>query len=206
MGSVRSAGGPDHDAYGRKVSMGISFDFDGVLCLTPFGRLATHAPGGVAELPEGYERLYDAAAPSRALRLALEYARFGWRRMDPDATRVLRELTGEHEVYIVTGRSQAGLALLSRWLRRTGLEEHVGVRMAPPGLRPAQHKLAVARMLAIDAHIDDDPRTAHYLAEHDVAAVYLLDRSGRATEVALPERLSVVRSLREFAGTLAAKP
>ncbi len=183
--------------------MRISFDFDGVLCLTPFGRLATHAPGGVAELPDGYERLYDAPARTQPLRLALEYARFGWRRMDPDATPVLRELTAKHEVYIVTGRSEAGLALLSRWLRRRGLADHVGVRMAPPGLRPPQHKLAIARMLGIDAHIDDDPRTAHYLAEHGVPAVYLLDRKGRAAAASMPANLMVVRSLREFASAMA---
>jgi hypothetical protein len=124
--------------------------------------------------------------------------------MDPDATRVLRELTAQHEVYIVTGRSQAGSALLSRWLRRTGLGERVGVRMAPPGLRPPQHKLAVARMLGIDAHIDDDPRTAHYLAEHGVAAVYLLDRVGLALPTESPSNLKVVRSLDEFRSAIAA--
>ncbi|MBF6600688.1 MAG: hypothetical protein IVW36_09270 [Dehalococcoidia bacterium] len=180
--------------------MRISVDFDGVLCLTPFGRLATHAPGGVAELPAEFERLYDAPRRTRPLRLLVEYARFGWRRMDAEATPVLRQLVATHEVYVVTGRSEAGLALLSRWLRRSGLDGRVGVRMAPPGLRPAQHKLAVARMLTIDAHIDDDPRTAHYLAVHDVPAVYLLDRARRtAAATELPAHLRIVRSLREFA-------
>jgi hypothetical protein len=187
--------------------MRISIDFDGVLCHTPFGRMATHAPGGVPELPEGYAALYDAPAPSRRLRLAVEYARFGWRRMDPRAEPVLRALAQNHDVTIVTGRSVAGEVLVTRWLRRTALDARVGLRMAPPGLRPPQHKLAVARILGIDAHLDDDPRTAHYLAEHGVTHVYLLDHAGlQAHAGAVPPNLHVVRTLDEFAAAIAAIP
>ncbi|HEX5480395.1 MAG TPA: hypothetical protein VFY79_11820 [Dehalococcoidia bacterium] len=187
--------------------MRISIDFDGVLCHTPFGRMATRAPGGVPELPEGYAALYDAPSRPRRLRLGLEYVRFGWRRMDPRAQPVLRALSEQHEVTIVTGRSIAGEALVARWLRRTGLDARVGLRMAPPGLRPPQHKLAVARILGIDAHLDDDPRTAHYLAEHGVAHVYLLDRAGlHASDAELPANLRVVRALDEFADAIAAIP
>ena len=184
--------------------MRISIDFDGVLCHTPFGRLAVHAPGGVPELPADYAQLYEAAAPGGPLRLAVEYARFAWRRMDPRAEPVLRALAEKHDVTIVTGRSIAGEALVARWLRRTRLDERVGLRMAPPGLRPPQHKLAVARILGIDAHLDDDPRTAHYLAEHDVQHVYLLDHAGLESEAgAPPPNLEMVRSLNEFADAIA---
>jgi hypothetical protein len=180
--------------------MRIAIDFDGVLCHTPFGRLAVHAPGHVHELPEGYATLYEARRASNPLRLAVEYARFAWRRMDPRAARLLSELSTTHEVTIVTGRSIAGEPLIARWLRRTGLDARVGLRMAPPGLRPAQHKLAVACMLGIDAHLDDDPRTAHYLAEHGVAHVYLLDHAGiEAHATAHPAHLHIVRSLDDFA-------
>lgn len=180
--------------------MRIGFDFDGVLSVTPFGRYAVHAPGPVADLPEDYASLYDAPRRGSPLRLAVEYARFGWRRMAPDAAIVLRELSARHEVYIVTGRSAAGLSLVQRWLRRRGLEDAViAVRMAPRGLRPPQHKLAIARMLALDVHIDDDPRTAYHLAANGVPRVYLLDHANAHGDAPLPERVTVVRSLREFA-------
>lgn len=182
--------------------MRIAFDFDGVLCLTPFGRFATHAPRPVADLPENYEALYNAPGVGNPLRLAVEYARFGWRRMSPEAAPVLEELAGEHEIYIVTGRSAAGESLLQRWLRRHKLEGRIaGVRMAPPGLRPSQHKLAVARMLAIDAHIDDDPRTAYHLSRNGVPHVYLLSREHVPADDA-PENLRIVRSLHEFADAI----
>jgi len=178
--------------------MRISFDFDGVLCPTPFGRLAVHAPGGVPELPSDYASRYDAAAPANPLRLAVECARFAWRRMAPDAADVLGRLGKGNELYIVTGRSVQGAAIVSRWLRRAGMQDSVALRMAPPGLRPAQHKLATARIAGIDAHIDDDPRTAYYLAEHGVPRVYLLDHAGAHGEHALPANITLVRSLREF--------
>jgi hypothetical protein len=180
--------------------MRIAFDFDGVLCLTPFGGLAVHAPAPVPDLPPEYEALYASAPPSNPLRLAIEYLRFGWRRMAPDAAQVLSDLSAGNEIYIVTGRSVAGEPLIRRWLHRHGLGGMIaGIRMAPPGLRPAQHKLATARMLAIDAHIDDDPRTAYHLAEQGVPHVYLLDHAGAHGDKPLPPRLHLVRSLREFA-------
>lgn len=179
--------------------MRISFDFDGVLCLTPFGRLAVHAPSPVPGLPEGYAALYEQPRSSNPLRLAVEYLRFGWRTNAPDAAAVLHEIANKHEVYIVTGRSWAGEELVRRWLRRHKLDDRIaGIRMAPPGLRPAQHKLATARILAIDAHIDDDPRTAYHLANSGTPAVYLLLHEGAAVE-APPPALHVVRSLRAFA-------
>lgn len=187
--------------------MRISFDFDGVLCLTPFGRLAVHEPRPVPALPAGYEALYEHEARAHPLRLLVEYARFGWRRMAPDARDVLRGLGAAHEVWIVTGRSEQGAPLLRRWLRRHGLDSAVaGVRMAPPGLRPPQHKLATAKMLRIDTHIDDDPRTAYHLAREGVHRVYLLDHAGAHGDTPAPQRLALVRSLREFAEALEREP
>jgi hypothetical protein len=183
--------------------MRIGFDFDGVLCLTPFGRLAVHAPSPVADLPEGYAALYDRPASSGLLRLAVEYARFGWRTNAPDAAAILRELASTYEIYIVTGRSRAGEPLLRRWLRRHKLDDRIaGIRMAPEGLRPAQHKLATSRMLGIDAHIDDDPRTAYHLAKNGVSRVFLLDHAGAHGDAPLPSGLTLVRSLREFADAI----
>lgn len=184
--------------------MRISFDLDGVLALTPFGRLAVHAPNPVAPLPAAYERLYDAPAAANPLRVAVEYLRFGWRGSAPDAGAVLRELSAGHELHIVTGRSVTGMAIARRWVRRHGLDRCIkDVHMAPPGLRPAQHKLAIARMLGVDAHIDDDPRTAYHLARNGVGRVYLLDHAGAHGDAPLPERLTLVRSLREFADDIA---
>lgn len=182
--------------------MRISFDFDGVLCLTPFGRMAVHAPDvHVDDLPEDYATYYNAPHRQNRARVAVEYLRFAWRRMAPDAATVLHELSDAgHELLIVTGRSAQGEPLLRRWLRRHQLDERVKeIRMAPSGLRPPQHKLAIAKLLHVDAHIDDDPRTVFYLARNGVTRVYLLDHAGAVGDAALPERVRVVRSLREFA-------
>jgi phosphoglycolate phosphatase-like HAD superfamily hydrolase len=185
--------------------MRISFDFDGVLCLTPFGRMAVHAPDAhVDDLPENYARFYEAAHRQSAARLAIEYARFAWRRMAPDAAQILHELSAAgHDLMIVTGRSAQGEPLLRRWLRRHKLDERVReIRMAPSGLRPPQHKLAIAKMLQVDAHIDDDPRTAFYLARNGVPRVFLLDHAGALGDASLPPNVRLVRSLREFADAL----
>jgi hypothetical protein len=187
--------------------MRIGFDCDGVLCLTPFGRLAVHAPGGVPELPADYEALYAERAPGGALRAVIEQARFAWRSAAPDARDALQALRAAgHEAHIVTGRSAAGAGVLRRWLRRHGLDGLVAdVHMAPPGLRPAQHKLASARMHGLEAHIDDDPRTAYYLAEHGVATVYLYDHSGAHGDESPPANVVLVRSLRGFVEAVTAR-
>lgn len=178
--------------------MKIAFDFDGVLCPTPFGRLAVHAPEPVDDLPANFRELYDAPVRSNPLRLAVEYARFGWRGADPAGGDVLRKLAESHEVFIVTGRSRKGQALLERWLRNQKWRGYItDIWMAPSGLRPPQHKLAVAQMIGIDAHIDDDPRTAYHLAEHGVRS-FLLDHANAHGDVPLPDNLTLVGSLSDF--------
>jgi FMN phosphatase YigB (HAD superfamily) len=183
--------------------MNIGFDFDGVLCPTPFGRLAVHAPEPVDDLPENYRALYDAPSKSNPLRLLMEYARFSWRGADPHAAELLRDLASRHSLYIVTGRSRKGELLMERWLKARGWRDYIsGIHMAPSGLRPPQHKLAVAQMLGIGAHIDDDPRTAHHLAKHGVRA-YLLDHAGAQGDAPVPDNLTLVNSLPDFAKKLA---
>lgn len=183
--------------------MRIGFDFDGVLCNTPFGRFAVHAPDDVPELPRGYEALYEAPRPSGLLRLLLEHVRFAWRPAVAGAPEIVRELARRHELYVVTGRSVAGEPLLRDWLRGHGLDgAFAGIRMSPPGLRSAQHKLAAARMLALDAHIDDDPRTAYHLAHNGLARVFLFDHANARGDVPPPPGVTVVASLRAFADAL----
>ena len=190
--------------------MRISFDFDGVLCLTPFGRFAVHPPeraAEVADLPPDFERLYEGRGDPNVLRLVLEYARFAWRSAAPDAPGVLRRLAVDHDLYIVTGRSDAGRKLLDRWMRRHELEAcFKGVWMAPPGLSSPQHKLAAARMLGADQHIDDDPRTAWYLASNGVPRVALLDHAGARGDAALPAGVDVVESLEAFGRLVETRP
>ncbi len=182
--------------------MKISFDFDGVLCPTPFGRLAVHAPTPVDDLPADYERLYDAAARTNPVRLAMEALRFSWRGAAKDGREILEQLAREHELFIVTGRSRKGEALMERWLKARGWRDFVsGIWMAPSGLRPPQHKLAVARMLGIDAHIDDDPRTAYHLAGEGIRS-YLLDHANAHGEAAVPENLTLVSTLTDFVDKL----
>jgi uncharacterized HAD superfamily protein len=179
--------------------MRIGFDFDGVICLTPFGRLAVHPPGHVDPLPPDVEALYAPDRDPGPLRLAIEYVRFAWRQPSPEASGVLRELAASHELYIITGRSRAGIGLVRGWLRRRGLEGCFrDIRMSPGGLRTAQHKLATARMLGIDAHIDDDPLTAYYLADNGVR-VFLFDHANARGDAPLPANVTLVASLAEFA-------
>jgi hypothetical protein len=182
----------------------IGFDFDGVLCPTPFGRLAVHAPEPVDDLPADWRALYDAPRRTNPLRLAVEYLRFGWRGADKAAADVLRALSSEHELHIVTGRSRRGEPLLERWLKARGWREHItGIWMAPGGLRPPQHKLAVAEKIGIDAHIDDDPRTAYHLAKHGVTS-YLLDHANAHGDAPVPANLTLVSSLTDFVNKLKA--
>jgi len=184
--------------------MRIGFDFDGVLCPTPFGRLAVHAPSPVPDLPAGYESLYHQRPPVNPLRLAVEYARFGWRGSSSEAVAVLTELASAHAVYIVTGRSAVGEPVVRRWLQRRRLDDTVaGVWMAPRGLRPAQHKLAVARILGLDVHVDDDPRTAYHLARSGVPRVFLFNHAGAHGHEPPAASLTLVRSLSEVPRTLA---
>lgn len=190
--------------------MKIGFDFDGVLCPTPFGRLAVHAPEPVDDLPADYESLYGAPSKTNPLRLFMEYIRFSWRGSDPHAAELLRDLCSRHELYVVTGRSRKGEALMERWLKARGWRDYIaGIWMAPPGLRPPQHKLAAAQMLGIDVHIDDDPRTAYHLAKHGVRA-FLLDHAGAPAnahgDAPLPENLTLVSSLSDFAMKIADEP
>ena len=185
--------------------MKIGFDFDGVLCPTPFGRLAVHAPEPVDDLPVDYESLYAAPSKTNPLRLAMEYARFAWRGADAHALELLQNLARDNELYVVTGRSRKGEPLLERWLKSRGWRDCIsGIYMAPGGLRPAQHKLAVARMLGITAHIDDDPRTAYHLAKHGIRA-YLLDHANAHGEATPPDNLTLVTSLLDFAAKLTDK-
>lgn len=185
--------------------MRIGFDCDGVLAMTPFGRLAVHAPSPVPELPADYERLYRTPVPGGPARLAIEYLRFAWRTLAPGAASTVRALAVRHELYVVTGRSSAGEPQLRRWLHHHGLDNcFTGLWMAPPGLRPAQHKLAAALMLRLDAHIDDDPRTAYHLANNGVERVFLYDHAGVHGDAPPPPHLVLVRSITEFANAVMA--
>ena len=89
--------------------MRIGFDFDGVLCLTPFGRLAVHAPSPVRRSAGG---LRDAVRPGALVESAASRDRVSALRLAPSADaprpRSCTDSRGAHEIYIVTGRSRAG--------------------------------------------------------------------------------------------------
>jgi hypothetical protein len=178
--------------------MKIGFDFDGVLCPTPFGRLAVHAPTPVDDLPADYPSLYDQKVSSNPIRLLVEYMRFAWRSPADDGKQILELLAAQHELFLVTGRSRIGQPQMEKWLKARGWRDcFAGIWMAPGGLRPPQHKLAVAKMIGIGAHIDDDPRTAYHLAKHGVAT-YLLDHANAHGDSTPPDGLTLVRSLADF--------
>ena len=76
--------------------------------------------------------------------------------------------------------------------------------MAPVGLRPPQHKLAVAKMLAVDMHIDDDPRTAFYMARNGLRYVFLLDHAGALGGAELPANVHIIPALSNLPGQIRA--
>jgi phosphoglycolate phosphatase-like HAD superfamily hydrolase len=185
--------------------MRIGFDFDGVLCPTPFGRFAVHEPQPVPPLPDNFEALYAARDEPHFLRAALEFMRFAWRMSAPSATDVLRQLADAHDLFIVTARSDDGIGILRRWLRRHKIDGYFKeICMSPPGVTSPQHKLAGAHLLSLDAHIDDDPRTAFHLARETSMSVYLLDHANARGDEPLPPNLTVVTSLDDFAAKVAA--
>jgi FMN phosphatase YigB (HAD superfamily) len=182
--------------------MKIGFDFDGVLCPTPFGRLAVHAPSPVEDLPADFGALYDQKVSSNPIRLAVEYMRFAWRSPAENGRQILEQLAAHHELYLVTGRSRIGQPQMEKWLRARGWRDSfAGIWMSPAGLKAPQHKLAVAKMQGIGTHIDDDPRTAYHLARHGVQT-YLLDHANAHGETPPPDNLTLVRSLSDFAAKM----
>jgi hypothetical protein len=181
--------------------MRIGFDCDGVLCETPFGRFAVHAPQPVPPLPDGFEQLYAGRDRPHAWRAFVEFTRFAWRSAAPNVRDVLSGMAAEHELFLVTARGDDGIGVLRRWLRRHRIDGcFTDVCMSPPGVTSPQHKLAGARLLSLDAHIDDDPRTAFHLAQETSMRVFLLDHANARGDAAPPANLEVVESLADFAG------
>jgi FMN phosphatase YigB (HAD superfamily) len=179
----------------------ISFDLDGVLAVWPFnlhpgvsGR-ARYVPPLPADVDRRYQEVPKEAS---AVRLALEWLRFGWRRPDPQAAGVLRELAQRRRIIITTGRSAAGRPVLEGWLRQHGLERFIeDVHMSPASLSTRQHKLASLRQSGIDEHVDDDPVAIRYLREYGVERLYFRAWPNTAG-ASLPEGVVRVRALGEL--------
>jgi hypothetical protein len=89
-------------------------------------------------------------------------------------------------------------------MRRHRIEDcFADVCMSPPGVTSPQHKLAGSRLLSLDAHIDDDPRTAFHLARETAMRVFLLDHANARGDAEPPPNLEVVTSLADFRDRLA---
>jgi hypothetical protein len=181
--------------------MRLGLDVDGVIAKTPVRFLAVREHRGGSEgLPADASQRYQHVPPPGKLRVWIERLRFGWRAPVDGAADCLRRLAATHDVYLLTGRSEQGRGVLEAWLRREGLFGYVsGIWMAPPGLRTWEHKLVTCRELRLNAHVDDDPHTALYLARNGIERVLLID-PGMARRDA--PRVTVVRDLRSACDAL----
>lgn len=146
----------------------LTLDFDGVICMPPFGKnLGIH------------RRLIDPAAeppsafvPPRWFAGPLDRLRFAFRRPDAEARAALTQLATVRRLVILTGRRSNP----DRWLRRHGLDqliERVVINDGPHG--SAHYKLQHVTALGAAEHIDDDGPTAQLIADRSSARVYLRD-------------------------------
>ncbi len=146
----------------------LTLDFDGVICMPPFGKNF-----GI------HRRLIDPAAepstafvPPRWFGGPLDRLRFAFRRPDAEVRAALTQLATVRRLIILTGRRSSP----DRWLRRHGLDhliERVVINDGPRG--SAHHKLEQVSETGAAEHIDDDGPTAQLIADRSSVHVYLRD-------------------------------
>jgi hypothetical protein len=141
----------------------LTFDLDGVLCRPPFGI----NPGS------GKRKRRDARGKPGLLWLTERWRYLGRQPM-PGALRAFERLSASYECIVVTARGEAARPLTERWFDR-----HLGrvprLLMRPsPAETSAQFKVRVIGEIAPEAHFEDDPFTARWVAEF-VPRVFLVD-------------------------------
>ena len=141
----------------------LTFDLDGVLCRPPFGI----NPGS------GKGKRRDARGHAGILWLTERWRYIGRRPM-PGALEAFEQLAGMYDVVVVTARGEQARPLTERWFRRY-LGRVPDLRMRPSAEETsAQFKVRVIQELQPEAHFEDDPFTAGWVAEL-VPRVFLVD-------------------------------
>lgn len=146
----------------------LTLDFDGVICMPPFGKNF-----GI------HRRLIDPAAeppsarvPPRWFAGPLDRLRFAFRHPDAEARAALTQLATMRRLVVLTGRRSSP----DRWLRRHGLDhliERIVINEGPHG--SAHYKLQQVAEIGASEHIDDDGPTAQLIADRSTVHVYLRD-------------------------------
>lgn len=141
----------------------LTFDLDGVLCRPPFGINPGSGRGKRRDTPG-----------KRHLTWYTEPGRYLWRRPMPGAVDGLRLLSDSYDCRVLSARAGHSLNHTRRWFRRYfGFEPVVYLRPRWEET-PAQFKTRMVQELGAFAHFEDDPHTAHWVAEL-IPHVFLVD-------------------------------
>ncbi|HEY5475722.1 MAG TPA: hypothetical protein VIK11_03310 [Tepidiformaceae bacterium] len=166
----------------------ITFDLDGVLCRPPFGI----NPG------RGRKKRRDAQGKKNLL-WRTEGWRYLGRRPMAGAIEGFKLLSETFECKVLSARGEQARDLTERWFRRyLGLVPEIHLR---PGWEEtsAQFKVRMVQELGPQAHFEDDPHTALWVADF-VPRVFLVDWArNRWVE---DERLHRIRSIADAVPTL----
>jgi hypothetical protein len=169
----------------------LTFDLDGVLCRPPFGI----NPGS------GKKKRRDAEGKKNLLWLTESWRYLGRRPM-PGAIDGFRSLSETFDCKVLSARGEQARALTERWFRRyLGFVPELHLR---PGWEEtsAQFKVRMVQELRSQAHFEDDPHTALWVAEL-VPRVFLVDWArNRWVE---DERLSRIRRISDAVPALVSK-
>jgi hypothetical protein len=169
----------------------LTFDLDGVLCRPPFGI----NPG------RGKKKHRDAEGKKNLLWLTESWRYLGRRPM-PGAIEGFRSLSEAFDCKVLSARGEQARGLTERWFRRyLGFVPEIHLR---PGWEEtsAQFKVRMVQELRSQAHFEDDPHTALWVAEF-VPQVFLVDWA-RNRWVG-DERLRRIRRLGDAVPTLVRK-
>ena len=146
----------------------LTLDFDGVICMPPFGTNL----GIRRRLIDPQAEPARAFVPPRWFGGPADRLRFAFRRPAAEARAALERLAQTRRLVILTGRRSSP----DRWLRRHGIDhliERVMINDGPHG--SAHYKLRCVNELGAAEHIDDDGPTAQLLADRSSTRVYLRD-------------------------------
>jgi len=178
----------------------IGLDLDGVLCSLPGGLNPWIGSGNWRPDPASEERRRRAG-----LRVWLgewlSTVRFLGRRPVMDAREALEAIAARRKIVVVTGRPAALTNRIEGWLQQNGLGDLVDlVRANGTGFSSPRFKLEVIRELRVSEFVEDDGRTARFLAHHGIDPIFLVDWP--RNRGSYPKQVRIISSLCEVAPLL----
>ena len=187
----------------------ISFDFDGVVCLPPFGQnrvLGRHLHD--EELPENI-RMVDGPATTWQRRTYLqarglfEDLKYLGRVPMANAREGIIEVCKYRTPVIITGRSYMAKRIIEAWLKKFDMADYFSAIYANNTALPTrQFKLYMLRRLNIQEHLDDDGAITYYLATKGIKQLFLRDWD-RNQGLPYPPNVEHFTNISEIVATLA---